>query len=625
MRTIDLAPVARNANKLEIETLYRSAKIERDETGQIRGLDKDKRTVRVQFSSEAPVKRWFGNEILDHAASSVDMSRVVNGAAVLCEHDTAQRCGITEGGEITSKRTGEAVVRFARTPLGDQVMNEVEDGTLRWISVGYRVDKFEVDEDEDEEEYRAVRWTPLEVSFVAIPADTSARVLRSNQSKHTAMITPTNKNRAPAETAVEHGAEVELGDETEGAPEGESQEQRTARINAAVTEIFALAHRFEPRFPGAIEEAERCIKDDGERALEVMQRWVLNKQAKDGRVGPGGTIRDRKGTETLSYGEAFTQTEQYKRFGKSTGSKRTIACSLADRLQFRATFSATTEALTSIQKQPGVPGILDQQPLFIADLFAGGETDSTTVRYIQEDSYTNAATAVAEGAGKPEATLNVSEVDATVRKIAVWTKVTDEMLADYQQMSSYINARLAYMVQALEDQHLLSGTGNTNQIKGVLNFTGIQTVSGATDPLSGIMKAIAYVRGANGSGYGEPDAIVMNPLDWMNSKLTKDLNGQYYGGGPFSGIYGAGMYSNVYNMWGLPCVVTSSISQGTALVGAFRTAGQIFRKRGLTIESTNSNEDDFKNNLVMLRAEERLALAVYQPKKFCTVTGIPAV
>ena len=434
------------------------------------------------------------------------------------------------------------------------------------------------------------------------------------------------KNQAPAEkTPAAPPADPEL--DADGNPivrEDEEAQKREA-TELEIREVYALGHKWQKDYEGAIDEADRLVKG-GERMLEQMRGWVMDQMAKKQPIHVGGgAIRGDKANKPKSYGEAFATSEQYKRFGKNVGQKRQIVVEMPDAMQFRTTFSATTEALTSIQKQPGVPGILDQQPLFIADLFAPGTTMALTVRYLQEDAFTNAATAVAEGSAKPEATLNVSEVDATVRKIAVWTKVTDEMLADFDQISSYINSRLAYMVQALEDNHLLNGSGASNQIKGVLNFTGLQTVSGAANPLDGVMKAIAYVRGANGAGFGEPDAIVLHPLDWMNMKLTKDANEQYYGGGPFSGIYGAGMYSNVYNMWGLPCVVTTAIAQGTALVGAFRTAAQIFRRKGLTIESTNSDNDDFQKNLVTIRAEERLALCVYQPNKFCKVTGIPAV
>ena len=609
-----MARATKKFDKLPI--LYQDFPLMRNENGSVRGLDEEKRTVRVQFSSEAVVKRWFGDEILDHSPSSVDMSRIQGGAAVLLEHSTSQRCGITEGGEITSRKTGEAIVRFARTPLGDSVMGEVKDGTLRYLSVGYRVEKFEVNEDEDE--YRAMRWTPLEVSFVGIPADTSAKVLRSNEQENQDMIMYRNIKRDPQPGEPSGGGDPDPGDVDSV---GNGAEAARAAAQADIREIFALGQKWEKQYPGAVDKADEFSRQE-KGGLSDMRKWLVDEMSKK---PPVIMTRIQPGKQVASYGEAFTATEAYKRFGKKGGDRRSIVCDMPDRLSFRATFSATTEALTSIQKLPGVPGILDQQPLAVADLFAQGQTGNTTVRYIQEDSYTNAATAVAEGAAKPEATLNISEVDATVRKIATFLKVTDEMMSDYEQISSFINSRLAYMVQSLEDNHLLNGSGSANQIKGVLNFSGLQTTSGAVNPVDGILKGIALVRGANGVGFGEPDAIVVHPKDWLSFKIAKDSNAQYYGGGPFSGIYGQGAYSNVYVMWGLPCIVTTSIAQGTALVGAFRTGAQIFRKMGLTIEATNSDNDDFQKNLMTIRAEERLALAVYKPALFCTVTGIPNI
>ena len=64
------------------------------------------------------------------------------------------------------------------------------------------------------------------------------------------------------------------------------------------------------------------------------------------------------------------------------------------------------------------------------------------------------------------------------------------------------------------------------------------------------------------------------------------------------------------------------MTQNTALVGAFRLGAQLFIRSEGAVEATNSNEDDFKRNLIALRDEERAALAVYRPLAFCTVTGV---
>jgi HK97 family phage major capsid protein len=113
----------------------------------------------------------------------------------------------------------------------------------------------------------------------------------------------------------------------------------------------------------------------------------------------------------------------------------------------------------------------------------------------------------------------------------------------------------------------------------------------------------------------EPTNIVVDAGSWQNVALTKSSQGVYYAGGPF-------MNAGNPNLWGLPVVVTPRMPAGTAVVGNFAVGGQIFRKGGITVEATNSNNDDFVKNLVTIRAEERLLLAVYRPNAFGVVTGL---
>lgn len=306
-------------------------------------------------------------------------------------------------------------------------------------------------------------------------------------------------------------------------------------------------------------------------------------------------------------GDAFINAAGYKAAAAQAG-KREFKMEIP--LNFRNA-TGTTSGLTSIQKQPGIV-TLDQQPLTLASIIPATVTDATTIRYIAENSYTNAATAVAEEGQKPEASWDLAEVDATVRKIAVVGRVTDEMFADFAQMRDYVNSRLAFMVQSKEDNHLLNGTGSSNQIKGLLNFSGIQTQAvGANTVLDAIHKAITKVRS---TGFAEPDAVVIHPSDYEGIKLMKDSDGQYLGVSPYA--FGQA------TLWGLPVVQTTAIASGTALVGAYRYGSQIFRKLGLTVESTNSDASDFQYNRIAIRAETRLALACYRPLAFCQVTGI---
>lgn len=292
--------------------------------------------------------------------------------------------------------------------------------------------------------------------------------------------------------------------------------------------------------------------------------------------------------------------------------------SQAHRFQ-NAPAAPTSAGLTSIDKQAGIID-LGVRPLMVKDLIAPGATGGTTVRYIREVSFTNYATTVAEGAAKPAALFEYQEVDAPVRKIAAYVKVTDELFSDYLQMASYINQRLPYMVERTEEDQILNGNGVAPNLTGILQTAGIQTqAKGADTAADALFKALTLIRA---NAFFEPDGYIIHPTDWQNLRLLKDSAGQYFGGGPFTGAYGNGPVVQFASFWGKPVAVTPAITQGTALTGSFRLGAQYFQREGITIDMTNSDQDDFVKNLLTIRAEERLALAVYRPLAFAQITGL---
>jgi HK97 family phage major capsid protein len=158
------------------ETFYREASIDH------RSVDEDKRTVQLSFSSEEPVQRYFGIEVLSHDPAHVDLSRFNSGAGpVLADHRNTAQIGIVERAWI-EKRKGRAVVRFSRRPEAEAEFQDVIDGIRTNISVGYQVEEMErTENNSDTPTYRAIRWTPMEISTVSIPADVTVGVGRSNQ------------------------------------------------------------------------------------------------------------------------------------------------------------------------------------------------------------------------------------------------------------------------------------------------------------------------------------------------------------------------------------------------------------------------------------------------------------
>ncbi len=144
------------------------------------------RTVELSFSSELPITRWFGVEVLDHNPASCDLSRLNNGGALLDNHDQDEQIGVVVSGtaRIDPDRIGRAVVKFSRSQEGEEKFQDVQDGIITNCSVGYQIKQMvettTTDASGDEDTIcRVMSWTPLEISLVAIPADPTVGVGRS--------------------------------------------------------------------------------------------------------------------------------------------------------------------------------------------------------------------------------------------------------------------------------------------------------------------------------------------------------------------------------------------------------------------------------------------------------------
>ena len=142
-----------------------------------KAIDADERTVRVGVSSEEPVKRSFGMEVIDHQRESMNLDFLNSGRApLLLDHDMERQIGVIKSVELDEEaRRLRAVVRFGRGDLASEVFNDVSDGIRQNISVGYRVDG-RVEREDDGEDIVRVSTTPMEISIVSIPADQSSLV-----------------------------------------------------------------------------------------------------------------------------------------------------------------------------------------------------------------------------------------------------------------------------------------------------------------------------------------------------------------------------------------------------------------------------------------------------------------
>lgn len=169
--------------------------------GEIRQIDRDSRTVDLAFSSETPVARWFGEEVLDHSEGSIRMDRLRDGAALLVNHDWDDHVGVVESVEIGADKRGRAKVRFSRSARGEEVFADVVDGVKRHVSFGYAVHAIEVEKRAGLPDLiRVTDWEPYEISLVSVPADPTVGVGRAHE------IAPEEPNQNPAQPATNRAA-----------------------------------------------------------------------------------------------------------------------------------------------------------------------------------------------------------------------------------------------------------------------------------------------------------------------------------------------------------------------------------------------------------------------------------
>lgn len=260
-----------------------------------------------------------------------------------------------------------------------------------------------------------------------------------------------------------------------------------------------------------------------------------------------------------------------------------------------------------------------RERLVIADLLGSGTVSGNAITYPVFGALEGGTAAVAEGGQKPQ--MHVADPEwktDALGEVAGWFKLTDDMAEDVPYVVSEINSTALYDLASKEEVALLSGSGTSPQLRGLLNRSGVQTEAAAdnTDNADAIFRAIGKV--ATGSIFSA-DGIVINPVDYEKLRLSKDGNGQYFGGGFFSGQYGQGGIVQEPPLWGMRTVVSPAVAAGTVLVGAFSSA-KVFRKGGVRVESTNSHADDFTNDKITIRVRERLGLQVKYPAAFVKVT-----
>lgn len=353
------------------------------------------------------------------------------------------------------------------------------------------------------------------------------------------------------------------------------------------------------------DEHEEKAKRDGDLFASIAGLGTKS----PGRAGDGGVV------EAKSLGEHFVKSTADRR-SELKGDRFAVAAPEFKAPNSVGDWTAGVPVLTDYDRT--VVHAKRERPV-IADLLGSGAISGNAISYFVEGALTGDFGTVAEGTTKPELSFgNPTAVVDALKKLAGWTKFTDELIEDADFLKTEIDVRMLYRLAMVEETQLLNGTGTGQNLLGLLNRSGVQTETATTaaDEADAVFRAMTKVATATDL---TADGIVINPIDYQSFRLSKDGNGQYFGGGYFQGQYGNGGVPEQPPLWGLRTVVTPAVTAGTVLVGAFSQGATVYRKGGVRVDAANTNEADFINNLVTLRVEERIALAVRHPAAFVKV------
>lgn len=403
-----------------------------------------------------------------------------------------------------------------------------------------------------------------------------------------------------------------------------SVKELTAEINAkrmALAEIFEKAATSvdgETRYnldENGLEDVRRrnaeleALGAELEKAREaeqLAQKMAEVRQPATNLPLGGGVKTARPEPQAKSLGEMFVEAKAYTERMRG----REVLVELPN-LDVKTLMETGAGFAPEVQRTGKIIPYAARRPM-VADLIPQAMTDQSAVKYMEETTFTNNSAPVAEGGAYGENALAYTERVVAISKIASFLPVTDEQIEDVPGIQAIINDRLTLMLALAEENQLLNGDGVAPNLAGFLNKSGVQSQAKGTDTtMDAIYKAMDLVRV---NAFAEPTAVIIHPSDFQDIRLAKTTDGIY--------LWGAPSEAGPLRIWGVPVVLTTAISAGTALLGDFQLYAQIFRKRGVIIKVSDSHSDYFVKSKQAIRIDERMTLAIYRPAAFCKVTGI---
>ena len=445
-------------------------------------IDEEKRRVRIGVSSETPVERSFGKEVLSHKSEDVDMSFIASGTAPLLDgHDMNRQIGVIEEFKLdeNAKRT-IAVVRFGKSALAQEVYQDVLDGIKRNISVGYSITKMErANNDIIGDHYRA-SWMPVEASVVAVPAD---------QSKMVGVGRSKDKQTLNTKVKIMENEKQEINlDEvrTQSVDEARKEFQKNSK------EIIDLGVRHNKR-----DLANQAIKDgvsveafrgelletiSNDSPLETPSEAIGLTEKETKRFSIMRAINamanptDRKAQEAAKFEFECSEAAQ-RAYGKSA--QGVMLPEEVMRNWSQRDLNASDDASLIGEDYRGgdfIDVLRNNSAVMPMATMLNGLTGD--VKIPRKSAASTAAFISSEGGAAGESEFTVGNVSLTPKTLGAYTDVTRQlMIQGSLDVENLIRNDLAQSMAIAIDDGALEGSGSSGNPKGITNTTGINTVS----------------------------------------------------------------------------------------------------------------------------------------------------
>lgn len=403
-------------------------------------------------------------------------------------------------------------------------------------------------------------------------------------------------------------------------PELKAAEQKMSEGKLTESESAEVVKKMEEAksYQDAIDAAER-LSSFNKKNREVAETHMP-------------AVKDSKSTESdesdvvgyMSVGDMFTKSEQYKNFlregAPKAGMKAVQFKGLRDKyipitkqmVESKAVPTIDTGVIRPNRIAAVVQETADDK-LRLRDVLNVSQTDSSSVEYLVEDEYTLNADVVAESTAKPETDYGLSLATAPVRTIAVHIPVTEQQLMDVPQIRNLIDNRLMYDLRRTEEKQFLYGSGVGQNLTGILPLSSVPSITRTVTDITDLDRIRLGISDISVAG-GEANAVVIHPYDWDEIALLKDDNKNY--------IWTIVTDANTGNsrVWGIQVVETVAAknpasAQRYMLVGDFKRGATVWDRQAATID-VGYIDDQFILNQRTIRAEERLAFGVHNPKWF---------